>query len=196
MNNLGLSELTDDQLMELLQEMCMELSTRDPIVRQVAQKTIYTKAEHLKARRIAMKEAIQGMRKRYVKGLKEEIAEAIQQQIKRGEIRVVTEEEERTIRENITIKQRQLAAKAEKLRIGREVLDDLKRQVFSGSLDLRTQAEKDKLVQEAVESATQWLKNQGTISIIQFASARRAIIDNLIRMGHSESDIMKIYGKP
>jgi uncharacterized membrane-anchored protein YjiN (DUF445 family) len=196
MMNLGLSQLTDDQLMELLIEMCAELANRDPIVRLQAQKEIYTEANKLKDKREAMKQAISDMRKNYIKSLKEEIAQAINEQIRRGAIQVLTDKEEQNIRESLRAKHLKATETRARTKLNEEVTADLKRRIMDSSFDSYTPEEKNRLIQEAVGTATQWLKSQGTISIDAFARARAEIILNLKRMGHAEKDILKIYGKP
>lgn len=46
--NLGLSQLSDDQLVELLAEICAEAAARDPFVRKAAQDAINSQAAKLK----------------------------------------------------------------------------------------------------------------------------------------------------
>lgn len=57
--SLGLDELTDDQLMELLNEACIELAVRDPIVRKLAQGCIRDTAALLPEIRKRIKETIE-----------------------------------------------------------------------------------------------------------------------------------------
>jgi hypothetical protein len=56
--SIGLDELTDDQLMELLHEACIELAVRDPIVRKLAQGCIGDVGKLLPEIRKAVKKVI------------------------------------------------------------------------------------------------------------------------------------------
>jgi hypothetical protein len=196
MKDLGLAQLSDDQIMELLIELCGELSNRDPIVRNMAQKEIYTEAKQLKDKRQAMKDAIQGMRKNYVKLLKEEIGQAINEQIRRGEIRVLTDEEEFTIRTTLRMKHLKSAQERERAKLNEQITADLRRQILMGTLDPYTPEEKQRFISEATSTALDWLKRQGTMSLDAFALGRNSIFEKLKDMGHNEADILKLYGKP
>jgi len=57
--SLGLDELTDDQLMELLNEACIELAVRDPIVRKLAQGCIRDMGALLPEIRRRIKETVE-----------------------------------------------------------------------------------------------------------------------------------------
>jgi len=57
--DLGLDALTDDQLLELLDQACAQLSQREGYVRDMAQLTIVTGAERLKAKKKALSEAVE-----------------------------------------------------------------------------------------------------------------------------------------
>ena len=110
--NLGLSELTDDQLVELLQEACNELAQRDPIVRKAAQETIDKEAIKLKVlreeasvlrlTRESMEEdlrywitqAIERTKKQYQDQLEKDVAEFVKEEIKAGRYRVMDSKEE------------------------------------------------------------------------------------------------------
>lgn len=58
MNSLGLSQLTDDQLVELLSEVCAEAVQRDPYVRKASQNAIDAQAKELEIIRKAAKQTI------------------------------------------------------------------------------------------------------------------------------------------
>lgn len=92
--DLGLSELTDDQLLELLQEACGELAQRDPFVRDLAQKDVFDQAEKLRLAKEAALEAIQQVQREYIAGLKTEMAEKIRAGVKDGTVRLVPPEVE------------------------------------------------------------------------------------------------------
>ena len=62
--DLGLSNLTDDQLVDLLQEACAELAQRDPIVRKEAQARISEEGRKIKLLREAKAELLQNEKAR------------------------------------------------------------------------------------------------------------------------------------
>ena len=62
--DLGISNLTDDQLVDLLQEACAELAQRDPIVRKEAQARISEEGRKIKLLREAKAELLQNEKAR------------------------------------------------------------------------------------------------------------------------------------
>jgi hypothetical protein len=124
--NLGLSELTDDQLVELLQEACNELAQRDPIVHKAAQAAIDHEALKLKAvreekelqvrvieeesralrfgiaekeahLRYFMRQAIQRATEEYRDQLAKDVSALVKEEIAAGRYRVMTPEEEAVV---------------------------------------------------------------------------------------------------
>lgn len=163
MTDLGLSQLTDDQLVELLSEICAEAAQRDPYVRKAAQNAINEKAAEAKMLRDAARSttrsyekkmedlemcirwAIDAATNQYWKQLRDDVYAAIQEEVNTGQIRLVTPEQE-----------------------AQHILD-------------------------ATHWANEALRNQVGPQV--FDANRRAIIDNLQRMGHPKAEIEKIYGK-
>lgn len=112
MIDLGLSNLTDDQLVELLAEICAEAAKRDPFVRKAAQVAINEKAEEAKLLRQAAKAtlrtydqrrqdlascirwALDAAKEQYLKDLRNEVYAAIQEEVNTGQIRLITPEQE------------------------------------------------------------------------------------------------------
>ena len=84
MASLGLELLTDDQLLDLLQEACAELGQRDPVVRNLAQKSIYAEAERLKVYKDSIAQAIAKARDNYELSVRKEVEAAIQEEVKSG----------------------------------------------------------------------------------------------------------------
>lgn len=94
---LGLDKLTDDQLFNLCQEMCGELSLRDPYIRRCAQAEIVTAAERLKIHREALTEAMEKTRKAYVNGIKKDILREVSRLVDKGEIKLMEAKEEAVV---------------------------------------------------------------------------------------------------
>jgi hypothetical protein len=90
----GIDQLTDDQLLELLQEACVELGRRDPIIRGLAQQGIATEAETMVARRAALEKAIEKEQKKYLQEISKEAEEEVQKAAKAGTLRLATPIEE------------------------------------------------------------------------------------------------------
>ena len=115
MADLGLDALTDDQLLDLLGQACMELSARDPMVRNLAQVTIDTEAEKLKIKQEAektklfsKKEAIETFksaaegalkkaRREYENQILTEIAVEVRKMVSAGEITLLTADQEAAV---------------------------------------------------------------------------------------------------
>lgn len=92
--SLGVNTLTDDQLLELLQEACQELAQRDPMVRNLAQGSIVTEAEKLAAGKEAIQEAYQSLLRDYRQGLKEEALAELRTGLKLGTMQLLTPQQE------------------------------------------------------------------------------------------------------
>jgi len=194
--DLGISLLTDDQLLELLQEACVELGNRDPVVRKIAQSVISTEAERTKLRREAVHGAVKEVRKRYVRQLKQEIQEQLEIEVRKG-ARVLTVIEEADIVAEFTAKWKE-QKKAERIK---QLQDEKRREMQSailagGMAELYSRKELQKMEDDATASAEVWVKQQGIVPLALFADVRKKIFDNLRRMGHSEEAIMLVYGKP
>lgn len=194
--NLGLSELTDDQLMDLLQEVLQECSSRDPMIRKVTQGKINDEAAILKERRRLAKEAWNQARAGYLKQLRKELKQAFEQKARSGDILLVTAAEEAEVVNGVARDAISQAKKEFMARIVQDAQNELLSKVLSGEMEVLSPQEKDNLVKDATDTAIVWMKNSGTISLEQFALARRAIYENLIRMGHTKEEVDKLYGKP
>ncbi len=92
--SLGCNELTDDQLLDLLQEILAELTTRHHDVRTFAQRAIVTGAEKLAFQREALEKAIEVAKQDYVASLNKEVKENVKQLVASGEIKLMTSEQE------------------------------------------------------------------------------------------------------
>jgi hypothetical protein len=92
--DLGLKELDDDQLLELLGQCCGELVERDPVVRNVAQATIVDESEKLRLMKESAEEAVQACRADYIAALKTEVLAHVREAVKSGELRLVPAAEE------------------------------------------------------------------------------------------------------
>lgn len=92
--DLGLNKLTDDQLLELLQQACAELAIRDHYVRNLAQQTIFTEAEKLKAMKQEMEGAVAAAKAEHVAQLRQEIEAEVRRAVSAGEIQLFQPGEE------------------------------------------------------------------------------------------------------
>lgn len=91
--DLGLEELTDDQLLDLLQQACLELARRDGYVRQLAQRTIVTAAEKMKALREVAEPLVLQIKREYIAQLKQEVESEMREALQSGVIRLNMAEE-------------------------------------------------------------------------------------------------------
>ncbi len=94
MADLGLGALTDDQLLELLQQACGELAARDPLVANLAQATIFSEADKLKALKEGAREAVLAVRKKFEQQVAADVAKSVRQKYKDGKLTLLTAEEE------------------------------------------------------------------------------------------------------
>jgi hypothetical protein len=112
MIDLGLSQLTDDQLVELLSEICAEAAQRDPFVRKATQGAINAQANELKiirkksnellfkqkARedhlRAAVQRAVENAKSEYFRQLDMDVADLIKEEVEAGRFRPVSTEQE------------------------------------------------------------------------------------------------------
>jgi len=194
--NLGLSELTDDQLVALLQEVLQECASRDPIVRNITQQKINDEAEMLKQRRALAKEAWNQARSGYLKGLRKELRQAFEEKARSGDVLLVTAAEEAEVINGVARDAITKAKQELKDRIVKDTQNEIRSKVLSGEMEVLSPQEKENLVKHATDTAILWMKQSGTISLEQFSIARRKIYDNLIRMGHTKEEVDKLYGKP
>ncbi len=95
--DLGLGQLTDDQLLELVHEVCRELALRDPYVRAMAQHTITTESDRLVLRRAMLKEAVTAVAGSYVEQIRGESFREVQEGVRTGRIRLLTPAQEARI---------------------------------------------------------------------------------------------------
>lgn len=89
MPDLGLSALTDDQLLNLLEEACNELAGRAGFVRELAQETITNSAKKMEAAKEAMEEAVEEAMSDYRRLMKQEAKEELTAGIAAGTIRLL-----------------------------------------------------------------------------------------------------------
>lgn len=92
--DLGLDQLTDDQLLELLGQACESLARREHYVRQMAQKTIVDQATKMKAFRAALEEAVLKTRLQYLEDLKNDVSAEVRTAARNGEIKLLTPSQE------------------------------------------------------------------------------------------------------
>lgn len=92
--DLGLEQLTDDQLLELVQEACHELAARDPYVRGMAQHTITTEADRVTLQRAMLKEAVTAVAGAYVEQIRKETFDEVREGVRAGTIRLLTPAQE------------------------------------------------------------------------------------------------------
>ena len=95
--DLGLGELTDDQLLDLLEQACNELATRDGYVRKFAQQTIVSGAEKAKIARDALVGAAERVKADYIRQIRSEVEQDVRAAVASGEIRLDAIEEQRAI---------------------------------------------------------------------------------------------------
>ena len=94
MNNLGLNQLTDEQLLELQNELLYEIMQRDAYLRNLTQNAIYTYGKALKDIRVWYEELIERHRREQKQILKEETARYFQEWVKDKCILTAAEERE------------------------------------------------------------------------------------------------------
>ena len=94
MADLGLSALSDDQLLELLQEACGELGQRDPVVRNLAQKTIYSEAERLAVYKRSIETAVKVAKADYEQSVRRDVEQAITEDVRMGRWKPLDSSEE------------------------------------------------------------------------------------------------------
>lgn len=146
--DLGISLLTDDQLVELLQEACAVLAQRDPIVREAAQKTIDKEAEKLKKKREAalqtirtldnqiadlkraIEVAVREVEKDYIAQLRQEVFEMVQAEVNSGQLKLVTPKREA----EWVVEATQLAQEALRNHVGPAQFDAGRRQIIDNLL--------------------------------------------------------------
>lgn len=92
--DLGLGQLTDDQLLELIQEACREVAARDPYLRGMAQHTITTAADRVTLQRAMLKEAVTAVAGAYVEQIRTETFEEVREGVRNGTVRLITPAQE------------------------------------------------------------------------------------------------------
>lgn len=97
MADLGLHELSDDQLLDLLEESCAELAQRDGYVKRLAQRRIASQAEQLKVLRDVVERWADQAKADYLRKLKETCEKELRAGIDSGEIRLNLKEETEAI---------------------------------------------------------------------------------------------------
>ena len=120
--DLGLSELTDDQLLDLLDQACAELAQRDGYVRQLAQQTIVRGAQKRDAIAEALEPVVRRVKQNYIDQLKRDAAEeleaAMREGLQSGSIRLDISEETAAVIE--AVREGQARFSREELRDPRE----------------------------------------------------------------------------
>lgn len=92
--SLGTETLTDDQLLELLQEACLALASRDGYVRALAQKTIVTEGQRLQIAKASLEGAVDKLRLDYVTQIQQEAEEHVRAMAAAGTLQLVAPQEE------------------------------------------------------------------------------------------------------
>ena len=119
MADLGLNQLSDDNLFELLVEACQELGQRDPVVRAVSQKAIYAEAEKLKEFKAGALAAVEKEREKCRQLIRKEAKEWVDSLVKSGawhplgngdELKLILEEDQRRRQEVIAETRKALEA--------------------------------------------------------------------------------------
>jgi len=137
MSDLGASELTDDQLVDLLQEACAELAQRNYVVRNAAQQVILDEAEKMKI----MQKAINKVRKQFAGEIRSQIQKEIAQEVKLGNVRIMTPAEEARLIAKYTNEALNELKYPEEQKIRAETLNKVRRDVIAGKIpSLFTQA--------------------------------------------------------
>lgn len=91
---LGCDKLTDDQLVELLQEACSELACRSDLVRNHAQRVIKGGAWEMEQKLKALEEEVSKARHAYISQIKQETKDDVKRMLTTGEIRLMKPVEE------------------------------------------------------------------------------------------------------
>lgn len=115
--DLGLKQLSDDQLVELLQEACAELGTREHYVRTAAQNVIQDEAEKMHVFQRLLGEAVSKTRAQFVKQLEKEVYRWVESGVKDGSIRIVNPDQEAAL----LVEASQVAIEAIEHDVGAEV---------------------------------------------------------------------------
>lgn len=196
MKDLGLSQLTDEQIIELLMELCAELTERDPFIRKAAQGVINDEAIRLKAKREAVKVVLKKARSIYIRQLKKDVLESIDLDFIAGTFPLFTADQEAKIIYEITKKRKGELRSEKKKEIYARALSEMRQQILDGTLDLYGRDEEKKDIEAATQKAAEILRQQGVISLERYQQGRAQIFRSLEAMGHRKEDILKIYGKP
>ena len=101
--DLGLKNLTDDQAVELLQEVLQDLAQRDPVVRNIAQSAIFTESEKLDLLKNAAEDARNALKQSYVNDIERQVFDEIKRGVAAGEISLVSSREEAELVKNASI---------------------------------------------------------------------------------------------
>jgi hypothetical protein len=104
--DLGLSALTDDQLLDLLQQACGELVTRDPFVRGLAQAAIFTESEKLAAIKKEAAKCVENVRREYIQQIGKEVAQSVRDSYKAGKLRLLDSKQEANAATTAEVKER------------------------------------------------------------------------------------------
>lgn len=92
--DLGFSELTDDQLLEMWKQLYAEFSTRLFSTTELAHQVVITEAEKIEAHRKGLEFARVMAKQSYVNSIMDEIHGLVCEEIRNGTIRIITPEEE------------------------------------------------------------------------------------------------------
>jgi hypothetical protein len=88
MSDLGLQEVTDDQLVSLLAEVTTELLSRDRCVQQVAQAGILSIAQKQQTFIRVLKEELAAAERQYIESLRQDVRQEILRAVQAGELNV------------------------------------------------------------------------------------------------------------
>lgn len=88
MSDLGLKNLGDDQLINLLSEAAMEVLSRDPVVQRIAQSGVLALAEKRDAFMELIKTEIEGAKRQYVEAIRMDVRKDVAKAIQTGELNI------------------------------------------------------------------------------------------------------------
>ena len=92
--DLGLNTLTDDQIVDLLDQVLTELVGREHYVRTAAQQTILTQSQKLKALKGCLKDAVLLASAEFEEQLKADVCKWVEDEVAAGQIKLFTAKEE------------------------------------------------------------------------------------------------------
>ena len=92
--DLGLAALTDDQALELLDQILLDLAGRAHFVRNLAQASIVTRGQELAVRQLAARDAVANLLAKYYGQIQTEAVEELRDGLRNGTARLLTPAQE------------------------------------------------------------------------------------------------------